>query len=100
MGSPGETQLKSYWVSGEMEFETIDGCGDRPALEEAMWQCVGADEGGFCLEITVDEEGQPVEWESETVLDSATEDCLEEAISNDCYPSLAGLTERVCIYGP
>ena len=97
---PGESLLKSYWISGEMEIEVVDGCGGRPAMEEAMWQCGGAGEGGFCLEITVDNDGQPVSWEPQNPVDPTMNACLEKALLDDCYPSLAGETEQVCIYGP
>ena len=97
---PESTALVSYEVVGELSFAIIDGCGDRPALEAAMWDCTGGvGEGGLCLEVTVDGAGQPVGWTAIDPVDASVEACLDKAITNDCFLSLAATTERVCIYG-
>jgi len=93
--------LVSYFVVGQLQIEIIDGCGDGPAVEAAMWTCTGGvGEGGLCVELTVDAAGQPTGWVPEWPLDPAEEACLDDALMNDCFPSLAGTTEQFCIYGP
>ncbi|MFH2006071.1 MAG: hypothetical protein ABI333_05740 [bacterium] len=97
--SPGG-DLATYTVEGTMAFEIIDGCGDRPAVEAAMWSCTGGvGEGGLCLDLTVDAAGEPVSWLPESPLDPTVDACLDDAIMTDCYPSLVGTTETICIYG-
>lgn len=97
---PGSSSLVSYSVVGELQFEIVDGCGDWPAVESAMWSCTGGvGEGGLCLELTVDATGQPTDWIPLDPIDPAVETCLDDAIMSDCFPSLAGTTQQQCIYG-
>ena len=92
--------LVSYRITGELQIEIIDGCGDVPALQAAMWSCTGGvGEGGLCLDVTVDSDGLPVDWVPEMPLDPTVYSCLDTAIMDDCFPSLAGRTETVCIFG-
>jgi hypothetical protein len=97
---PWGTGLVSYSVTGQLQIEILDGCGDGPAVESALWTCTGGvGEGGLCVDLTVDDTGEPVGWVPEWPLDPVAVTCLNDALMNDCFPSLAGTTEQFCIYG-
>ncbi len=97
---PGSSDTVSYTVVGELDIAIIDGCGDGPAVESALWSCTGGvGEGGLCVDLTVDDAGMVTQWTPEWPLEPDVASCLDDAFLNDCFPSLAGTTERYCIYG-
>lgn len=98
---PGSPVRVGYDVEGSLEITLVDGCGDRPAAEAALWSCTGGvGEGGLCVDLTVDAAGQPIGWTSPDPLSPEETSCLDSALMGDCYPSLSGSTETLCIYGP